>query len=248
MNIDYNHYDLSKKEKYGFYLAGYFCIFVILYLFYHSLLFSFTGGFLSVILLPVYQKHKAEKRKMLLLAQFKDFLYSLSSYVAANIQILQALEGSLNNLKFLYDENTPFVEELSYMVKSVNENKENEIRLLKDFAQRSHCEDIENFVQVYASCVITGGDLEKVLKNTIEIIMDKITIEREIRTMTSQKRFEGNIITAMPLIVIMFLNVFSPDYLEPLYVTVPGRLLMTGAIAGLITAHLMTRKMTDIEV
>lgn len=248
MHIDYNHYDLSKKEKYGFYAAGYFCIFVILYLFYHSLAFSFAGGFLTVVLLPIYQKHKAEKRKMLLLAQFKDFLYSLSSYVAANIQILEALEGSLNNLKFLYDENTPFVEELSYMVKSVNENRENEIRLLKDFAQRSHCEDIENFVQVYSSCVITGGDLEKVLKNTIEIIMDKITIEREIRTMTSQKRFEGNIITAMPLIVIMFLNVFSPDYLEPLYVTVQGRLLMSGAIAGLITAHLMTRKMTDIEV
>ena len=46
-------------------------------------------------------------------------------------------------------------------------------------------------------------DLEKVLKSTIEILMDKITIEREIKTLTSQKKFEGNIITAMPLIVIM---------------------------------------------
>lgn len=248
MSIDYNYYDLSNKEKYGFYAAGYAGVFVILYMFYHSLMFSFFGGFLTVVLLPAYRKHKTDKRKALLLAQFKDFLYSLSSYVAANIQILDALEGSLENLKFLYDENTPFVEELSYMVKSVNENRENEIRLLKDFAQRSHCEDIENFVQVYSSCVITGGDLERVLKNTIEIIMDKITIEREIRTMTSQKRFEGNIITVMPLIVIMFLNVFSPDYLEPLYVTVSGRLLMTGAMAGLVIAHWMTRRMTDIEV
>jgi tight adherence protein B len=134
------------------------------------------------------------------------------------------------------------------MVTSIKENKENDIRLLRDFADRSHCEDIENFVQVYASCVITGGDLEKILKNTIEIIMDKITIEREIKTMTSQKRFEGNIITAMPLIVIMFLNVFSPDYLEPLYVTVSGRLIMTAAITGLVGAHFMTQKMTDIEV
>ncbi len=248
MNIDYSHYDLSVKERYGFYAAGYAGIFVVLYLFYHSLIFSFAGGFLTAALLPAYQKYKSEKRKNLLLTQFKDFLYSLSSYVAANIQILEAMEGSLNNLNLLYGENTPLVEELGYMVKSVKENRENEIRLLRDFAQRSHCEDIENFVQVYASCVITGGDLERVLKNTIEIIMDKITIEREIRTMTSQKRFEGNIITAMPLIVIMFLNVFSPDYLEPLYVTVQGRLIMTGAIAGLISAHLMTRKMTDIEV
>ena len=87
-----------------------------------------------------------------------------------------------------------------------------------------------------------------VLKNTIEIIMDKITIEREIRTLTSQKRFEGNIITAMPLIVIMFLNIFSPDYLEPLYKTTAGRLIMTLALAGLVTAHFITRKITRIEV
>ena len=248
MNVDYDSYTLSSKEKYGFYAGGYIGIAVILYLFYHSLLFSFAAGFLIVLLLPVYQRKKAEKRKVLLLSQFKDFLYSLSSYVAANIQIADALEGSLNNLIFLYDDKSPLVEELSYMVTSIKENKENDIRLLRDFADRSHCEDIENFVQVYASCVITGGDLEKILKNTIEIIMDKITIEREIKTMTSQKRFEGNIITAMPLIVIMFLNVFSPDYLEPLYVTVSGRLIMTAAITGLVGAHFMTQKMTDIEV
>lgn len=248
MNVDYNHYILSSKEKYGFYAGGYIGIAVVLYLFYHSLFFSFAAGFLIVLLLPVYQRKKAEKRKVLLLTQFKDFLYSLSSYVAANIQIADALDGSLNNLIFLYDDKSPLVKELSYMVRSIKENKENDVRLLRDFADRSHCEDIENFVQVYASCVITGGDLEKVLKNTIEIIMDKITIEREIKTMTSQKRFEGNIITAMPLIVIMFLNVFSPDYLEPLYVTVSGRLIMTAAITGIVGAHFMTQKMTDIEV
>ena len=67
-------------------------------------------------------------------------------------------------------------------------------------------------------------------------------------TLTSQKRFEGNIITAMPLIVIMFLNVFSPDYLEPLYKTLSGRLIMTAALAGLVAAHFMTRRITKIEV
>lgn len=248
MDIDYKYYELSSKEKYGFITVGYFVIFLVLYMFYHSLIFSFVGGFMIYIVIPVYISWKSEQRRMMLLTQFKDLLYSLSSYVAANLQLSEALEGSLENMKYLYDEDTPLVKELTYMVINIKENKENDIRLLKDFADRSHCEDIENFVQVYASCMITGGDLEKVLKNTIEILMDKITIEREIRTLTSQKRLEGNIITVMPLIVIAFLNLFSPDYLEPLYVTVPGRLIMTGALIGLISAHIMTRKMTDIEV
>ena len=248
METDYLHYDLSDKEKYSFLLGGYSCIFVILYLFYHNLFFSLAGGMIIVCFVGYYQSWKAEKRRALLITQFKDLLYSMTSFTAANIQLPEALEGSLENLRMLYDENSPLIKELNYMVINIKENKANEVRLLKDFAERSHCEDIDNFVQVYAACIITGGDLEAVLKNTIEILMDKITIEKEIKTLTSQKRFEGNIITAMPLIVIMFLNVFSPDYLEPLYVTPPGRMIMTGALAGLIAAHIMTRKMTSIEV
>ncbi len=248
METDYKDYILSDKEKYIFLSGGYLCIFVILYLFYHSIAFSLAGGLTAFTMLPVYTSWKAEKRRQQLLVEFKDMLYSMSSYVAANLHIAEALEGSLDNLRLLYDDSSPLVNELNYMVINIKENKENDIRLLKDFARRSHCEDIDNFVQVYAACIITGGDLEKVLKNTIEIIMDKITIEREIKTLTSQKRFEGNIITAMPLIVIMFLNVFSPEYLEPLYVTMAGRFIMTASLAGIVAAHIMSRKMTDIEV
>ena len=248
MDLDYMKYDLSTKEKYSFLAGGYVCIFAVLYLFYHELFFSLTGGMIIVCFTGHYKSWKADKRRTLLITQFKDLLYSMTSYTAANIQLAYALEGCLSNLLLLYDEESPLVKELNYMVRNIKENKANEVRLLKDFAGRSHCEDIENFVQVYSACIITGGDLEKVLKNTIEILMDKITIEREIRTMTSQKRFEGNIITAMPLIVIMFLNVFSPDYLEPLYSTVSGRIIMTGALAGLVIAHIMTRKITSIEV
>ncbi len=248
MGIDYSKYELSVKEKYSYIFIGYICIFVLFYLFYHSMFFSFVSGFIICLFIYPFSCRKAEKRRGLLITQFKDMLYSLSSYVAANMQITEALEGSLESLRAIYGDGTPLVQELEYMVRNIKENKESEIRLLQDFADRSRCEDIENFVQVYVSCIITGGDLEKVMKNTIEILMDKMTIEREIRTLTAQKKLEGNIITAMPVLVIMFLNIFSPDYLEPLYTTFSGRLLMTGSITGLAAAHLMIHRLTSIEV
>ena len=248
MGIDYSKYELSQKEKYSFLAAGYAGIFTVMYLFYHSLLFSFAGGISILLFTGPFCNWKAEKRRGLLITQFKDMLYSMSAYVAANVQMADAMEGSLESLKAMYEEDSPLVMELEYMVRNIRENKESEIRLLQDFADRSHCEDIENFVQVYVACTVTGGDLEKALKNTIEILMDKINIEREIRTLTSQKKFEGNIITAMPVLVIMFLNIFSPDYLEPLYTTLWGRVMMTGAIAGLAAAYWMMKRLTGIEV
>lgn len=248
MKTDYSQYQLSVKEKGSFFMVGYISIFTVLYLFYHSILFSITGGFAICLLSGLYSQWKAEKRRAFLTTQFKDLLYSLSASIAANLQMPQALQGGLESLRLLYDEDTPLIQELKYMVRNILENKESDIRLLLDFANRSHCEDINNFVQVYMTCRAMGGDLENVLKNTTEILVDKINIEKEIRTLTVQKKFEGNIISTMPLVVILFLNFFSPEYLQPLYLTVSGRMVMTAALAGIGGAFYLTKRITEIEV
>lgn len=248
MNIDYSQYELSSKEKRNFLVAGYIGFFAVLFLFYHSIVFSLAGGFLPYLLLDRYADYLAGKRRALLTTQFKDLLYSLSASIAVNRQIGEALKSSLENLSLIYSDDTPMIGELKHMVKAISENRESDIRLLLDFAERSHCEDIDNFVQVYMTCRTMGGDLEKMLKNTTEILVDKINIEREIKTMTAQKKFEGKIISVMPLIVILFLNFSSPDYLEPLYTTFAGRIIMTTAIAGLGAAFYLTERLTNIEV
>lgn len=140
------------------------------------------------------------------------------------------------------------VEELKLMEIRINENKESDIDVLIDFADRSGCEDIRNFVQVYMTCRTMGGNLEQVLKNTTEILVDKMSIQREIKTLTAQKKLEGKIITLMPAGVILLLNILSPDYMEPLYLTFAGRLIMTAALAGIGTAWYWTGKLTELEV
>lgn len=248
MTTDYSKYQLSAKEKRTFLAVGFIVTFTVFYLFYHSIVFSLAAGCLSGLFTPYYSRRLAEKRRGLLTTQFKDLLYSMSASIAVNLGIAEALAGGLEHLRLLYDEDTPIIGELEYMVKGISENRESDIRLLLDFAERSGCEDIDDFVQVYATCRTMGGDLENVLKSTIEIIVDKMNIEREIRTLTAQKKLEGRIISTMPLIIILFLNLFSPDYLEPLYTTLAGRLIMTAALAGIGTAFYLTDKMTAIEV
>lgn len=248
MEIDYSEYRLSKKETITFLTAGYIAAFTILFLFYHSIVFSLAGGILPYFALRKYSQWKAEKRRALLTTQFKDLLYSLSASIAANLQIPEALGNGLESLRLLYGESTPLIMELKYMVKNISENRESDILTLLDFAKRSHCEDIDHFVQVYMTCRTTGGNLEKVIKSTTEILTDKINIESEIRTLTAQKKFEGNIISLMPFAILLFLNLFSPDYLEPLYTTLAGRFIMTAALAGLGLAFYLTDRITDIEV
>lgn len=248
MTTDYTSYQLSAKEKGTFLAVGFIAAFTVLYLFYHSIVFSLAGGLAPYLFLSRYSHHLAAKRRALLTTQFKDLLYSMSASIAVNLKISDALAGGLEHLRLLYDSGTPLIAELEYMVKSISENRESDIRLLFDFAKRSGCEDIGDFVQVYMTCRTMGGDLEKVLKSTIEILVDKMNIEREIKTLTAQRKLEGKMISAIPLIILLFLNFFSPDYLLPLYTTGAGRLIMTAALAGIAAAFYMTEQLTAIEV
>ena len=195
-----------------------------------------------------YAAYLAKKRKRLLNNQFKDLLYSLSASFAAGRQMPEALSEGLENLRLVYDENSPLVIELSYIHKSMHESRKSEQELLLDLAKRSGCNDIRNFVEVYLTCRTTGGNIERVIVMASDVLMDKMTIEREIMTLTAQKRFEGKLISAMPISVIAFLNLVSPSYLENMYTTLTGGLIMTVGLIGIIFAYWLTAKFTEIEV
>ena len=128
------------------------------------------------------------------------------------------------------------------------ENKESDKVLLRDLAVRSGSEDISDFVQVYITCRNMGGNLEKIIGHTTEILTDKMNIDRVIRTITSQKKVEGRLISAMPLIMLLMLNIFSFSYIEPLYTTLLGRILMTGALAASVYGVYLMEKIADIRV
>lgn len=218
------------------------------YLFYHSIILSVALGFLTLFLLKPYSGYLAEKRKNFMLLQFKDMIYSMSSSVIAGRQLTEALSDALEGLLLIYDEKAPLTSELRSMVRNINENRESEDLLLLDFAQRSHCEDIINFIEVCLICRKTGGDINKVLTDTAQIIYDKMSIRKEIKALTAQKKLEGKIITAMPMAVVAGLNIFSPEYIESLYTTLPGRIIMTISLAGIAFAYYLTERITKVEV
>ena len=59
---DYSVYELSGKEKLLFYSAGYACIFIITYLFYHSLWLSVPAGAAVHWIEPYFSRRMAQRR------------------------------------------------------------------------------------------------------------------------------------------------------------------------------------------
>ena len=246
--IRYDRYTLSVRERLQFFLCGYAGGFFLMMVFYKDYLIAAAGGLACVFFVPLYKAFLCRRRMELLETQFRDFLYAVASSVAAGRQLSRALEDAELTLRSIYPQDAPLCMELAAINRAVREERGDEGALLKDLADRSGSEDIRDFVDVYVLCRRLGGDMEEVIRNTTGIMTDKMAIRREIRTLTAQKQLEGRIISVMPVLVILGLNVFSPDYLSVLYTTVAGRLIMTAALGGITAAFLLTQKLLDIKI
>jgi tight adherence protein B len=244
----YSDYVLSQSEKMMFLFYCGLSLMLISYLFYHSLVLSAIVSCLACPGLKPYRAYQAEKRRKKLKEQFRDLLYSISASVNAGRQMPEALQEAEQSMILIYGGESLIVLELKEMVKRLKEYRESEEEILKDFAFRTCIEDISDFVDIYLTCRETGGDLIKVLTKASEMIMDKIAIEKEIRTITVQKQFEAKILTAIPFLILFFLQLIAPDYLSAMYEGFKGRILMTIALAGIGAAYFWSMKLTRIEV
>ncbi len=244
----YSSYHLSDGEKYKFLIICGAGLMAVGYLFYHSFIVSLFLACLSCPALVFYRNYLAEKRKRVLKDQFRDVLYSISASVAAGRQMPEALKEAEKNMRLIYTEEALITKELAGMVKRLNEYREPEEKILKDFAQRTGIEDIADFVDIYLTSRETGGDLIKILTKASETIMEKIAIEREIKSVMAQKQFETKILTSIPFIIILFLQLMSPDYLSVMYEGIKGRMLMTAALFGIGISYFWSMKLTRIDV
>lgn len=142
---DYGYYKFSLAEKMRILSMGYASIFIVSMLFYKNFIVSFVLGFACIALLKPVSRYKAEKRREFLLVQFKDLLYSLSASIATGRQMSMALVEAKENLSLIYTPETPMMQELAYITKSILENRESEETLLLDLAKRSSRDDIKKF-------------------------------------------------------------------------------------------------------
>lgn len=247
MTKDYRRYKLNKKERLKFMTVSYTACAFLGYMFYKNLVISLAVGIMCIFTEKFYCEYLVEKRNEKLMYEFKDLMYSLSSSVAAGRYMNEALQEGEANIKMIYGEDSILAKELELMNRSISHSRASTEDVLEDFAERSANEDIKNFVEVFCICKETGSDLQKVISSTVSVILDKMQMQKEIKTMMAQKQFEARIVSVMPVGIIVFLNMISPEYLAPLYEGILGRLIMTFALAGFAAAAIWMFKLTGAE-
>ena len=69
-----------------------------------------------------------------------------------------------------------------------------------------------------------------------------------MQVLISAKRFEQNIMSVIPFAIICYVGVASGGYFDPLYETSVGKIVMTVCLVIYVTAYMLGRKITEIQV
>lgn len=246
--LDYDQYFMSNRERFFYVILCAIAIFAGGYIFYQNITISLLITPLALLYPKIRVKELIEKQKSELNYQFKDMLYSISSSLSAGKSIEVAFKDVLKDMDILYpNKDTFIIKETEVIIRrlEMNETVEN---ALSDFAKRSHLEDVESFVDVFITCKRMGGNIVEIIRNTSNVISDKIEIKHEIETLLSARKFEQKVLNVMPIGMVLLLTLSASDYMQPIFTTIQGKIATTFAIAFLVLAFFVSKKIMTIKI
>jgi tight adherence protein B len=95
----------------------------------------------------------------------------------------------------------------------------------------------------------TGGNLVEILDRTVFVIRERLRIQGEIQVQTAQGRLTGWILSSLPLVMLMLLNLLNPGYSSILFSDPFGRKLVYCSAAMLAAGTFIIRRIVNgIEV
>ena len=139
------------------------------------------------------------------------------------------------------------MKEWNYMIRQMKMNLGME-QILEEFSGRVDQEDVRNFVTVIATVKKSGGNMAKVIRQTMSQIQEKEELNQEIDTVIAAKKMEFLVMAVIPFVIIACMLISFPDFMEILFRGVPGRAVMTGCLLLYLAAFGIGFRMIRIEV
>ena len=119
---------------------------------------------------------------------------------------------------------------------------------LLNLARRLPVADLQFLVTAMLVQKETGGNLAEVLDKTGAVIRERARLLGQLRIYTAQGRMTGWILSLLPFVVFLLMNLVNPGYARMLISDPTGRKAVWVGLALMATGIWMIRKIVDIKV
>ncbi len=93
----------------------------------------------------------------------------------------------------------------------------------------------------------SGGNLSEALGNLTRVLRDRKKMKGKISAMSMEAKASATIIAALPIAVMTLVYLTSPAYIELLWTTSVGRLMLGASACWMLTGVLVMRKMINFD-
>ncbi len=193
------------------------------------------------------KKEMKKKRERELKKQFLDGIRLMATALQAGYSPENALCEAVKELKKMYVSGAYIIQEFQQMAVQIAVSRNMEV-LLMDFGRRSGIDDIQSFAEVFMTAKRSGGDLLVIIRNTVSCIQQKQETLQEIETCLAGKMMEQKIMSLIPLGILAYMNIASPEFLDVMYGNTAGTVIMGICLGIYGAAYIWGRKIVNIEV
>jgi tight adherence protein B len=176
----------------------------------------------GLLLSRLLERAKEARRRELLRAQLYDFLDAMIQSLEGGFSVFQALEFSSEDVA------PPLNLELRRAVSDIQYGSEFEEALAR-LRENVGEPELDTIIDMLLLLKQSGGNLPLLLRKLRGIMRDRAEIARDLRVYTTQGRWSGYVVSALPVAFLCIESVLSPALIRPLVATPLGvALLATG--------------------
>lgn len=170
--------------------------------------------------------------------QFRECILSVAASLQAGYSVENAFIECRQDMVLMYGETALICDELDFIRRGLKINISLE-ELLMDMANRSDCEDIAQFAQIFSLAKRNGGNMSEIIRSSAGQIGKQIELRQEVQMLLGSKKMELTIMKVMPFGILFYINMGNPGYFDSLYHNLMGIGIMTGCLILYLGAYLM---------
>jgi tight adherence protein B len=175
------------------------------------------------------------KRQNAMIEQLADTLSVLASSLRAGYSFLQALDTVSKEI------GEPSATEFQRVVAEIRLGRPVEDALI-GMAIRVGSDDLKWAVIAINVQRQVGGNLAEVLDIVANTVRERAYVRRQVKVLSAEGRMSVAILAALPPLILLYIAIVNPEYIKPLFNTLPGLVLLTaGGILMALGVFVMSR-------
>jgi tight adherence protein B len=118
---------------------------------------------------------------------------------------------------------------------------------LRRVAEETGSDDLKVFATSVVIQKRSGANLADMMDRLTEVIRDRMRLSAHIRVITAQTRFSTRLLLAVPILLFIIVNWINPQYMQPLYSTDTGKMLLAVGAAGMVLGAYIMKRMARLR-